>query len=415
MINLGFVPLVSLPVAFLVASLVLVLIAIGGILRYRNAFNPLVFFAIYEGIFLTLVSAMIALSIMSTSVDDVSKTLVVATFYFIGTAVAFLPVRLFGVRSFIRRLLLPGRLIAVQAIRGRRFHLFFVAFACLLVFLALMVASGAGTLWITNPRVAYQSSRAGSGFLFLLVQWLSLSGLLIFLFGRPQTILSSLKALAIYVPIAALTGSKAAILSGFVLWSSFCNFSIRRIPVVWFLFAIVLFVPLMLSLLVAQGSYGDLLEALDYFKDYVATTATFLGRFDEFKLRYGTASLSDLWFYVPRSVYPAKPFEYGLTLIHQVLYPGMAELGHTPGILTWALPFLDFGVLGVFISGVLGGLVKRLAYEYFLERPSSIYAFVLMMQLALFPVFIYANLPLSFLIAFLLARYAKLRFIGFSV
>jgi hypothetical protein len=36
------------------------------------------------------------------------------------------------------------------------------------------------------------------------------------------------------------------------------------------------------------------------------------------------------------------------------------------------------------------------------------------MQLALFPIFIYANLPLSFLIAFLLARYARLRIIGFS-
>jgi hypothetical protein len=170
----------------------------------------------------------------------------------------------------------------------------------------------------------------------------------------------------------------------------------------------------MLSLLVAQGAYADLLEALDYFKDYVATTASFLGRFDEFGFRFGSASLSDLWFYVPRSIYPAKPFEYGLSLIHQVLFPGMAELGNTPGILPWALPYLDFGTFGVFASGVIGGMFKRLAYEFFLERRNSIFAFVLVMQLALFPIFIYANLPLSILIAFLLARYARLRIIGFS-
>ncbi len=414
MIDLSFVPSVPLLGAFTAASLVLGLIAIGGLLRYRDAFNPLVFFAIYEGLFQTLLSAWIALSLLSIPADDVSRTLVVATLYFIGTAFVFLPVRIFGARSLIRTWLLRGKLIAIQRIKGRRFHLFFVAIAFLLAFVALMVASGAGTLWITNPRMAYQNFRSGSGLLFLLVQWISISGLLIFLFGRAQNILSSLKALAIYVPIASFTGSKAAIISGLVLWSSFCNFSIRRIPVVWFLAAIALFVPLMLSLLVAQGAYGDLFEALDYFKDYVATTATFLGRFDEFGLRYGTASLSDLWFYVPRSIYPAKPIEYGLTLIHKVLFPGMAELGHTPGILPWSLSYLDFGTLGVFVSGVIGGLVKRLAYEYFLERSNSIFAFVLVMQLALFPIFIYANLPLSILIAFLLARYARLRIIGFS-
>jgi hypothetical protein len=411
MIDLGFVPLVPLPVAFTVASLVLGLIAIGGLYRYRDAFNPLVFFAIYEGLFQTLLSAWIALSILSTPADAVSRTLVVATLYFIGTAVVFLPVRLFGARSLIRRWLLRGKRMSARRISGRRFHIFFVAIAFLLVFLALMVASGAGTLWITNPRMAYQNFRAGSGFLFLLVQWISISGLLIYLFGRPQTILSSLKALAIYVPIASFTGSKAAIISGLVLWSSFCNFSIRRIPIVWLLGAIALFIPLILSLLVVQGAYGDLFEALDYFKDYVATTATFLGRFDDFGLRYGSASFSDLWFYVPRSIYPAKPFEYGLTLIHQVLFPGMAELGHTPGILPWALPYLDFGTFGVFASGVIGGMFKRLAYEFFLERSNSIFAFVLVMQLALFPIFIYANLPISLAIAFLLARYFRLRFI----
>jgi hypothetical protein len=229
MIDLGFVPLVPLPVAFTVASLVLGLNAIGGLFRYRDAFNPLVFFAIYEGLFQTLLSAWIALSILSISADDVSRTLVLATLYFMGTAVGFLPVRFFGSRLLIRRWLLRVKLMAPRNIIGTRFHLFFVAIVFLLVFLALMVASGAGTLWITNPRMAYQNFRAGSGFLFLLVQWTSVSGLLIYYFGRPQTMLSSLKALAIYMPIAYFTGSKASIVSGLVLWSAFCNFSIRSI------------------------------------------------------------------------------------------------------------------------------------------------------------------------------------------
>jgi hypothetical protein len=303
-----------------------------------------------------------------------------------------------------------SKLMARAPISGRRYHLLFVAIAFVLVFFALMIFSGAGTLWITSPRTAYQDFRAGSGFLFMLVQWISTSGFLIYLFARPQSMTSSLKALAVYVSIAYFTGSKGAIVSGFILWSSFVNFYVRKISVFWFFGAILLCIPLMLLLLVVQGVYGTLFEALDYFKDYVATTALFLGRFDDFGFRYGAASLSDLWFYVPRAFYPGKPFEYGLTLIHQVLFPGWAETGHTPGLLPWSIAYLDFGVLGVFFSGFFGGFIKRLAYENFLSRPYSIFAFVLLMQLALFPVYIYASLPLSILIAFLLARYASLSF-----
>ena len=414
MIDLVYVPSVPLPVAFTAASFVLVPIFISGLTRYQTVFNPLSFFAIYEGFFQTLLSALVALSVLSTPAADVSAALMVATLYFVATAIAFLPFRVLGIRSLIREWLLRGKSITAQKIKSRKFHLFFLAIALLLVFLTLMVVSGAGTLWITNSRLAYQNFRAGSGFLFLLVQWISISGLLIFLFGRPQSMLSSLKALAIYVPVAYFTGSKGAMISGLILWASFCNFSIRKIPVLWFLVFVGLFIPLMLFLLIAQGSYGDLFEALNYFKDYVGTTATFLGRFDEFGLRYGTATLSDLWFYVPRSIYPAKPFEYGLTLIHKVLSPGMAELGHTPGILPWSVAYLDFGTLGVFFSGLFGGIIKRLAYEYFLDKRSSMFAFVLMMQLSLISIYIYANLPLSFAIAFIIARFARLRFIGFS-
>jgi len=86
-----------------------------------------------------------------------------------------------------------------------------------------------------------------------------------------------------------------------------------------------------------------------------------------FVFRYGVASLSDLWFYVPRVLYPAKPFEYGLSLIYQILFPGMTELGHTPGILPWSLAYLDFGVLGVFVCGVFSGFLKRLSYDFFLR------------------------------------------------
>lgn len=414
MISLGYVPAAPLPLAFIVAFLVLALMSVGGMRRYRTVFNPLVMFAIFEGLFMTLLSAWIVLSGNLSLPENVARALFVSTIYFVGTALAFLPVRVVGVRNLILHFVMRSKLMAWAPISGRRYHLLFVAMAFALVFFALMIFSGAGTLWITSPRTAYQDFRAGSGFLFMLVQWISTSGFLIYLFARPQSIPSSLKALAVYVSIAYFTGSKGAIVSGFVLCSSFVNFYVRKISVFWFFGAILLCIPLMLLLLVVQGVYGTIFEALDYFKDYVATTALFLGRFDDFGFRYGAASLSDLWFYVPRALYSAKPFEYGLTLIHQILFPGMAELGHTPGILPWSLAYLDFGTLGVFVCGLVSGFVKRLSYEFFLERPNSLFAFVVAMQIALFPIFLYANLPLTVVIAFLLSRYASLRIIGFS-
>lgn len=295
--------------------------------------------------------------------------------------------------------------------RKRRYHLFFLALGFAVAFIALMVQSRAGFLWITDPRSAYQNNRAGSGFLFLLVQWILVSGLIIYLFGRPQTVRSSIMSLVVYLPASYFSGSKASLVCGIVLWTAFYNFRVKKIPIIIFCIFVGLFLPLFFALLFLQGSYSDVSEALEYFKDYVVTTANFIGRFNEFGLHYGSAYISDFWFYVPRALYPGKPFEYGLTLIHQILYPGMAELGHTPGILGWSLSYLDFGTIGVFVSGIGSGLVKRFAYEYFLAHRESIFAFVILMQLSLFPIFIYANLPLSIVIAFAVHAFASLRVI----
>jgi hypothetical protein len=154
---------------------------------------------------------------------------------------------------------------------------------------------------------------------------------------------------------------------------------------------------------------GNPLEAFSsYFKEYFDTTAQFLWRFDEFGYRYGGAAVSDLWFYVPRGLFPDKPYEYGLTLIHQVLFPGMAETGNTPGILPWATAYLDFGVIGVFVSGILGGLWQRAAFEYFLKHRHSFFAFLLMMQFALFPPLPFATAGMTFILAIGFCIYFRL-------
>jgi hypothetical protein len=257
-----------------------------------------------------------------------------------------------------------------------------------------MKTSGAGLLWITDSRQAYQSYRAGVGFIYLMVQWSLLFSLLYYFWARKPKLRGIVVGVILFSFVAFFTGSKGNLLSGLVLAGVYYNFYVKRIPFIVILGAIATVLLIFVSLLILQGSYVDLLSTLSYFREYTETTGQFLARFDEFGFQWGYGALSDLWFYVPRALYPDKPYEYGIVLINKVLFPGAAELGATPGILAWALAYLDFGVIGVFIAGVTTAFIRRGAYDSFLSHSSNPYAFVLMIQLSLLPVFVYATLPM---------------------
>jgi hypothetical protein len=60
----------------------------------------------------------------------------------------------------------------------------------------------------------------------------------------------------------------------------------------------------------------------------------------------GEITLSSLWGYVPRLLYPEKPYVYGVTHINEIFFPGMAALGHTPAFDGGVEYFADFGFFG---------------------------------------------------------------------
>lgn len=111
---------------------------------------------------------------------------------------------------------------------------------------------------------------------------------------------------------------------------------------------------------------------------------------------------------MPRALYPDKPYEYGMTLIHQVLFPKMAETGNTPGILGWAMSYLDFGIAGVFASGFWGGIWQRVAYEHFLNHRQSFFAFLFMMQFSLWAPLPFATIEITIVLALVLSLYFRL-------
>jgi oligosaccharide repeat unit polymerase len=397
--------LVMLACAYVVA-------AIFGIVRYRSPLNPLTFTAVVGG-GITLMSGAIVYAQLESapySDRDVAFTALMCFVALLGAATPYLfhgrlLARVFG--QLLRWLNLDSEVIATR-FNPVKFGLLIVgAVAC---YAALAVVGGGGLRWLTDTRGAYIENRAGAGPFFAATEWLLVIALLYYLWShRPRRLSRILPVAAIFAIAANMTGSKGNVLIMVVVLVAYYQFRIRPIPIIVFVVMIPLFLAVFGALLLIQGfEASNAFLALVYFKDYFDTSAQFLARFDEFGFRYGGAAASELWFYVPRGLYPSKPYEYGATLIHQVLFPGGAESGNTPGYLPWAPAYLDFGVVGVYMSGVFGSFIQRGAYECYLRRRRSFIAFILMMQFALWAPLAFATPSMAVVLCVVIVSYFRL-------
>lgn len=267
-----------------------------------------------------------------------------------------------------------------------------------LSYAALMATSGVGLLWITDTRTAYQLHRVGAGHWWLIYQWLLMAAFFMVLFlrrGAPISYLRLLLYTSFFVALLYFSGSKAAVLSVLVVAVLYVHYFVKKISVVMASIAILLAIIFFLVQLVISGAYDNVTAAGAYFVDYFYNAAEFLSRVDEIGHRFGEGWLTSFWFYVPRAVFPDKPFEYGLTLIHQSLFPGMAEQSFTPGIEPWALSYLDFGVIGVAFEGFLIGSFQRAVYMRLVAQ-KNIPMFIIFISACYIPVLAYAT-PILYL------------------
>jgi oligosaccharide repeat unit polymerase len=272
-----------------------------------------------------------------------------------------------------------------------KLKLVLILLAILISFSSLAIFGGGGILWVTNSRDAYISNRDSVGPLYSLTQWLIMFAFIYYIFATKAKSIKLISSLIFFTCLMFFLGSKGNIIALTVVAVSYSNFYVKKIPN----FAILLGVSLLfvgsLFLLIVQSSYSDLSDSILYFKDYFDTTAQMMSRFDEFGgFHYGGGLLSSLWFFVPRWLYPNKPYEYGETLIHQVLFPGAAETGNTPGLLPWSLIYLDFGIVGVFFWGFFISLFQKTCYEYFLKNRESFFAFSLGINFSIWNIWIFA-------------------------
>jgi len=389
------------------------LLVLFGIRRYHYAINPLFIFAFFDIGLLTVLSGAVAYGLSDGMELGLTTVLYLSMVYILGFFLIFLPRRF-----YFPCLLFNGLLAVVGKTRGSAGYggvsQWLLIMIALVLFYFLMISSGAGLLWLTDPRLAYLSYRAGSGYIYLMVQWVLLATLIYYIWTRKPRLTGLLWVVCLYSLAAYFTGSKSNMLAGIIVAGVYYNFYVKAVPWLLVVSGPFLMLGMFLVLLNLQQSYSGIVPALSYFRDYVETTAQFLVRFDEFGLHWGYAMFSDLWFYVPRVLYEEKPFEYGVVLIHKVLFPGAAAQGHTPGILPWALAYLDFGVIGVFVSGMFTGFMRRGAYESFLANRENSLAFILMIQLSLIPVFAYATFPFILVIGFFMVLFMRKRIVFIS-
>jgi hypothetical protein len=168
--------------------------------------------------------------------------------------------------------------------------------------------------------------------------------------------------------LAYLTGSKIVILCIFVTTLTYYEFLVRHIPTVKVALAGAAAVAGFFALLVFQSSM-TLVNLFSYFEHFDVTTR-FLARFNEFGYYWGAGWLSELWFYVPRALYPDKPLEYGGTAgARTASIPARTSKGYAPGFLVWSLSYLDFGWVGVMVAGLLRGIFSRCGVRV-LSEPS---------------------------------------------
>ena len=99
---------------------------------------------------------------------------------------------------------------------------------------------------------------------------------------------------------------------------------------------------------------------------------------------------------MPRALIPSKPNVYGHYLVHETFNPGLLEKGRARGTLVWLKYYLDFGAVGVFLAGFLRGFAAKVTYIYFLKQKANLFAFILMMQIAVINIYNYATLSVFF-------------------
>jgi hypothetical protein len=375
--------------------------------RYQTFVNPVSYYGFLFGI-QTLIAPLLLMhfglfNMRDYGVQDLITAVWLSALYFVSICAAFLWKPSPFSRAF--RFLLPEKPLRIS-----RLMCFVTLGQFAALFPILMSASGAGTLWLSNPRLAYQTCREGAGLWWSLSQASLIVSFACTLFRKRRSIPRTLAIASGFGLIAYFLGSKGFVLNYFVISAFYIQYYVRPLTMRMLAPSAVIGIAGMVLLQIFQGTANTLIDTLRYF-DYFGNTGRFLSDFGPlFQHAHGQVALSNAWYYVPRALFPDKPHVYGLSAIMDVYYPGAAEAsGSTPGILLWAPSYWDFGWIGVALDGLFTGFIGRGAFDIWRRTP-NVWSLLLFCQVGLLNgAMAFYNAPFPIFLAWMGAEYALLR------
>ena len=361
--------------------------------KYGTLFNPVTFFAGYYGVLTIAIPAwMLSVGLLGITRRAFVAAIWLSAAYFASIAVAYLaPVSPF--RAPLEFVVSRSRPFTVLDVRDTSNPaIAYLVFQFLVAYALLMVFSHVGTLWLTDPREAYSFHRTAVGVWWSLAEASLMLLFLAAVFRWARGLRSALLLACLFMAVAYRLGSKAYTVVYLLMALLFVQFCRRKLSSWTFLLVGVLVLALVAGLLVLQGSVKNTQGILHFF-DYFANSALFLSKFPNFRFRYGEITLSTLWYYVPRALYPAKPFSYGPNLLTAWMGISAAKGGFTPGLLPWMVGYADFGLLGVIAAGLFEGWISKAAFESFLAS-RNIESLAVLWQLGFFNIIVmFPNAP----------------------
>ncbi|EMV2274576.1 hypothetical protein AACN04_003906, partial [Escherichia coli] len=220
--------------------------------------------------------------------------------------------------------------------------------------------------WLTNPRDGYQNYREGNGVLYAF----SLSMLSVSYFSRALALRSEIKLFLcaiFYCTLVFFLGSKTFILSFAIFYLAVLSLNKSR----FLKFGLILVTPLaacaiLYNLFLAIGNM-NVDVVLSYFDQY-QNSIYLLQDIDKGVVKFfnGTVYFSQFWSYIPRGLFPDKPFVYGFLHVNEIYYPGAAESGHTPAFSKGMDNFVDYGYVGLIILTFLSPM--NIFYGYIFAK-----------------------------------------------
>jgi hypothetical protein len=378
-----------------------------SIYRYRDVLNPMAAAVVSDVVLPCALSASAAYSLLGQApygAAELNRAVCVSLVFAVGVGAGCLV----SVRPFDRLITWPFR-AASRSGSAESTQVGRVLFLCLGIgaFGLMAVWGGGGSLWLSSPRAAYMAYRSSVGPLWALAEWCLMLWLLASIW-REQRGLRVLGRVAMAGCLAVFFGSKAVVLS--VILVTLMHRHLRICPLrtwVWLGSGLLLLAGFVLLLHFQSG--GEVRWQM-YSREYVDTVCRAFQSTDLMSGdMLGAAFLSSLWGLVPRGLNPDKPYEYGVLLLHAQLFPGMAEMGSTPGVAPWTLAYMDFGVLGAVLAGFVSGRVRDAFHQAYAHQRNSIVMFVAYVQFSLWPFLLYASPAITFALCGVLALTTRWR------